>query len=602
MNDRNHRNRRVRALLSCGLVTLGLSLLATPAAAWDPSTTHQGLLESGLTRSAVHLRWMDASELERGLFTSLRVDPDRLTREQLRLLQLTMRSAPADIGAQPLGGPGACPSADAPPDTQQFCVDRSLWEQSAIGWLRLGMLAEVTPSARHLHHFVDLQHPEAAQWHDDDLPASVLRTRQALSNGEPAAGVVTGTNFSGQSDSAIAWFEDPDDLLAPAQTYAHLAAASSASTRAERDHHLALGLLGVGALVHVIQDLSVPAHARGDATAFFAPLSAAPGDRGLPLQEFVRFEYGRSDLSQLLRPRASHDLLAHPDYPDHMDPDDDQDGQADQDDQDDQDLETRPPMSALAAITDAGPDQPPTGVPLATTLLGHVLGEGQYEGIATLAGRHFFSESSVPAPQFLDATISASKAASVLLGADHWLDPAEVEGAVLSPWPAQRGYLLTSTGRALAAFDTDLDGRIRLYLDETCYRDQAAQLLPAAADVTRSVFDLLWPEWPQMRRRDHNVVLSIPDWASAELSVLIEADNGDRRELARHPLEVGADNDISLDSPDMPDMDELAAGERVVLVITATRIEGPPIVIEQVLGSGPITLTPDPAPITIVPY
>jgi hypothetical protein len=524
---------------------IALSLLAPPASAWDPSTTHQAVLESAVTRSAVHLRWMDASELERGLFSSLRIDPDQLDREQQRLLQLTVKQAHADAGALPLGGPGACPSADAPPETQQFCVDRDLWEHSALGWLALGMIAEVTPAARHLHHFVDLEHPEAKTWRDDELPAVVLRARQARSNGEPVAGVLTGTNFAGEAASAIAWLEDPNDPLAPAQTYRHLALASHAKTRSEREHHLALALLGVGALLHVVQDLSVPAHARGDATAFFAPLSPVPGDRGLPLQEFVRVEYGRDVLPGLAKPTA-----------------------------------------------------PPTGVPLVETLLGHVLGDGSGsglagEGLAGLAGRHFFSESSVPAPKQLDETLSPSAAATALLGADHQLDAAEVDGATLSPWPSERGYLLSATGRPLAAFDTDHEGRIRPYIDETCYRDQSTLLLPAAVDATRSILDLLWPAWPEMQLAGKTMRLTIPAWATAELAVMIESDNGDRKQIATHVLAVGSENAIPLAA-------KLATGERLVLILNATRVAGPPIVIEQLLSNGESTV-PEPLPIVPVP-
>ena len=79
---------------------------------------------------------MDASELQRGLFSSLRVDPSLLDPAWLRLLELTMRATHADVGARPLGGPGSCPSAGAPAQTQQFCIDRDLWEHDAFGWLR----------------------------------------------------------------------------------------------------------------------------------------------------------------------------------------------------------------------------------------------------------------------------------------------------------------------------------------------------------------------------------------------------------------------------------------------------------------------------------
>ncbi|NVB41535.1 hypothetical protein G6O69_27095 [Pseudenhygromyxa sp. WMMC2535] len=524
----------IRTLRRRGPITMVAAALlagllgASPAAAWDPSTTHQGLLEAAVTRSAMHLRWMDASELERGLFSDLRVDPDSLAPEQRRLLALALRQAHVDVGARPLGGPGSCPRADAPPETQRFCVDRDLWQQPALGWLRLGMVAEVSPPSRHLHHFVDRESPEALRWSDPELPASTLRARQARSNGEPAAGIFTRTNFSGEAASAIAWLGDTKDLLAPPQTFAHLELASTAPSQDERDQHLALALVGVGALLHVLQDLTVPAHARGDATAFFSPLSPAAGDRGLPLQEFVRYEYGRRDLPGL------------------------------------------PPL----------PSAPPTGEPLATTLIGHVLGEGSYVGVVSLSARRYFSESSVPAPRFLDDTLSASEAASVLLGDDHGLAAAEVDGAVLSPWPAQRGYLLSPTGRALAAFDLDLEGRVRPYLDETCYRDQAARLIPAAAEVSRSLLDLLWPDWPQTQRSGGSLTLTLPAWTSASLSIYVEDEHGERRLSSEHPLTPGGATQVALGEAG----GEQAKGSRVVLVLVADRSPGPPLILERVLG------------------
>ena len=517
-------------------IVLGLVLAgsASSARAWDPSTTHQALLESAVTRSALHLRWMDASGLERGLFTPLRLDPDRLTPEQLRLLQLAIASAHADSGALPLGGPGACPPASAPPETQLFCVQGDLWEHSALGWIRLGMLAEVTPSARHIHHFLDREQLDAGQWADSELPAVVLRTRQARSNGEPRAGIATGTNFDGKAPTALTWLEDPTDPLAPKATYQHLERASVAPSKAERDHELALALIGIGALLHVTQDLSVPAHARGDASAFFAPLSPAAGDRGLPFQEFVRMEYGRSDLPGIAR----------------------------------------------------GIQTDPEGVPLAETLIGHLLGEGSYDGLASLAGRRFFSESSVPAPMFLDATLSPSEAATKLLGDDHQLAPEEVEGAVLSPWPSEQGYLLNPSGRALLAFDTDLDGRIRPYLDETCYRDGAAILLPEAARVTTSLLDLLWPAWPLTRRNGDVLTLTIPDWASAELTVMIEDAAGERRIVKQVALPPAADARVELG---IAELGELTGGERVLLLLQAERKQGPPVVLEQLLETATTT-------------
>ena len=56
---------RLAALaLSCLASFTGALALAQPAAAWDPSTTHQGMLEAAVLRSALHLRWMEGSDLQ----------------------------------------------------------------------------------------------------------------------------------------------------------------------------------------------------------------------------------------------------------------------------------------------------------------------------------------------------------------------------------------------------------------------------------------------------------------------------------------------------------------------------------------------------------
>ncbi|MFV8756035.1 hypothetical protein ACNOYE_36245 [Nannocystaceae bacterium ST9] len=537
---------RLLRLLCLPVIGLGLVFAPGSARAWDPSTTHQGMLEAGATRSALQVRWMDASELERGLFSDLRVDPDRLAPDERRVLELAMHVAHADVGARPLGGPGSCPSADSPPSTQLFCVDQDLWEQPALGWLKLGMVAEVTPVARQVHHFLDRETPTSPTWSDPELPASTLRQRQARANGEPLAGVLTSTNFAGQSSSAIAWFEDTRDPLAPTQTFAHLELASTATSRAERDHHLALALIGVGALLHVVQDLGVPAHARGDATAFFSPLSPALGDRGLPLQEFVRFEYGRRD---------------------------------------------------LPGVGKGIPTTPPTGIPLSSTLIGHVLGDADYEGLATQASQRYFSESSLPPPRFLELDMSAREAATTLLGEQPSIDPVELDGATLSPWPADRGYLLSPTGRALSAFDTDLEGRIRLYLDEAVYREQAYALIPETVDVTRSLLDLIWPAWPTMQRSTSAATLAIPaTWTGGRVLAFVETERGER--TLHSEVAIVPDADLRIPLP------VVGEGERALLVVIATREPGPPIVLEHVVAGGSGEALPDesgPAPIEPVP-
>lgn len=258
-----------------------------------------------------------------------------------------------------------------------------------------------------------------------------------------------------------------------------------------------MGLIGLGALLHVVQDQSVPAHARGDLTAFFAPLSPTPGDRGLPLQEYVRVLYGRNEVPTAL------------------------------------------PLSPRDASKRTGP--------LAPTLHQHLLGHGGYAGLTRYTATHFWSESSLPQPQAVSRELDAEAAAAVLVGEGHGLDPAEIAGATLSPWPATTGYLRSTSGRGLAAFDTDEEGRIRLFLDRRIYRDQAAHLIPAGIEASASVLDLLFPAFPGHTVDFDTGVIDVDLAAGGMhdpvLTILVET-AGKRTEVQKVRLRSGERNHI----------------------------------------------------------
>jgi hypothetical protein len=508
------------------------------------------MVDRAVIASALHVRWMDASLLQRGIFSPLRVDPRALDDAERRLITLAFRAAHGASGARGLGGPGACPGVDSPPATRALCAQGDLWEMTGIGWLRLGVIAELVPAYRQVHHFASADDATSPRWADPELPAAVHRIRQNRSNGAPLAGVGARTNFGGEGPSAAHFLQDRDDLLAPPRLFFHLRRASLARTQDDREHHLALALLCTGALLHVAQDLSTPAHARGDATAFFAPLSKKTGDRGLPLQEFARVEFGRARLPAAidLAPRS----------------------------------ETRP------------------GSPLANTIAEHLLGSGQgepshsWEGMAPFTARRFLSESTLPRPQRLADDLSPSEAARRTLD-KAGLGPQVTEGAVLSPWPADRGYVRTQTGRVLAAFDTDLDGRVRLYLDRATYRSQAAQLIPRAVDVSLSLLEHLWPVWPGSVTWPANGIIELDmsdQLQDPVLFVLFESEEGERRVHRQVRLRGGQANRVVGALPDgMPE------NKRVVLVLTAERVNGEPVVLEQTLGTSEADETPARAPV-----
>lgn len=534
-----HRRRGSRRSPWVSALALAAALVAgvgspKTAAAWDPSQTHLGIVDTALRRSAVHLRWMASSELTRGVFTPLRIDPERLTPGERRFLQAAILRASDATGSRPLGGPGSCPGDEAPAVSQRYCVENEHWQMSAMAWIELGVLAELSPSAREVHHFIDPKDPGADSWSDPELPRWILRLRLARRNGAPLAGSVNRTNFDGHGASAVAWLKDSSDVIAPPRLYAHLERAYLEGDAAARAHHLAMALVCVGALLHVAQDLSVPAHARGDAGAFLGALSSAPGDRGLPLQELAKVRYGRSDLP----------------------------------------ISDDPQMIGEAR-----------GKLLAESLVAHLVGApgkgGQGEGLGIFTAGRFFSDSSVPSPAYIDPEADPEEAARALIG-ETLIDPIEAKGARLSPWPAESGYLLTSTGRPLAAFDTDAEGRIRPFIDNAVADNQMQVLLPKAASTTRSLLDFVFPGWPALHYdpagRTINFVL---DASIVEPELLLLHQDGAGRRTIRRKVKLlpGEDNQVG-------DLPKTAEAERAVLVLRGRYAGGDPLLWELTLPGG----------------
>lgn len=518
---------------------LGASLQPSTAQAWDPSVTAQAIVTAALRTSAWHLAWMDGSELQRGVFTPLRLDPQRLDPGFRSWLQNALRSVHADVGARPLGGPGACPGSDATALRQQFCVSGDLWELDALGWLRLGIVAESSPRSRLLHHFSDLQTPSASTW-SDSSESSKARLRSVLgrSSGEPIAGSFSGSNFSGESPSALGFLASESDPLALPAMSKHLAHATMGESQETRDHHLALALISAGASLRVVMDQGVPAYARGDAGAQLLPLSSAAGDLGNPFIEFVRSEFG-------------------------------------------------------ADLPSAGstPSPPPSGDPLAPSVSAHLLGYSDsadlgpgYEGLIHFGGARFLSPGGFTSAKALDPELSAEAAADALLSDGDGLDPTEREGLHLAPWPAPSGYLRNTRGRALAAFETDAGGLSRLFVDTSVMRDQAAHLLPRTVEATRSVLDLWFASFPKMRSHAGGRILELDlDLRHAEprLHVLEQDAKGARSPRQRLELRAGESNRVAgLFRPRVPE-------HRTVLVLEWSTADGQRLWAEHVLAPLP---------------
>jgi hypothetical protein len=126
------------------------------------------------------------------------------------------------------------------------------------------------------------------------------------------------------------------------------------------------------------------------------------------------------------------------------------------------------------------------------------------------------------------------------------------------------------------------------------YREQATALVPATVDVTRSLLDLLWPAWPDMRVATRSATLTIPaDWTGGNVLVFVETKRGERTALSKVAITPGAAVEVALPS--------LESDQHVVLVLVASRDPGPPIVLERVLGASAAIVVPPPAPIVPMP-
>lgn len=533
--------KRNPAALVCAALACALLGGSTTARAWDPSRTHVGITERAVETSDVHRRWMEGTADQLGWFTPLRIDPNAIDPETRRLLVVAMRFGHADVGAAAAGGPGACPPQPAPTETLQRCVDGDLWETSALGWLRVGIALEAADRTRLLHHFVDAEDPGAATWRASGRHRATWRRIERRAGGGLATRLGR-SGFSGAATSALGWMTSSKDPFGPAALFAHQRAASLAATPAERDRHLALALVAAGALLHVVQDLAVPANARGDLLGMMVPLSSSRGDRGSPLAEYARLTFGRA----------------------------------------------MPTPVTLSGRTEETP--PPRSV---RELL---LGDGTREGLVGLAATHFLSDGRLPPPRVLDRTLDPAAAAAAWLGDDAaGLDPSERDGAVLQPWPAEAGYLRSKTGRALAAWSADETGLVRGYLDRRVLREHALVLLPAAVEASVDTLELLWPQWPTTRHDAAANLVEIdadPTLADRELLVVVE-DAERRRSVARRIALLPGGSRVRDVSPAA-----LPEGAHVVLVLTGTRSDGQRIAIERRLDAAS---RPEPTPQTATP-
>lgn len=240
------------------LATVLASVLAvaTPALAWEPSSTHAGLTEQAALASRLHKRLVSLG-FGGGLFEPLTIPPADAPKliEALRLLSPTH---------------GAVPDARG--------------RQVALGWLAAGAALADVPAKFGANHFFD---PSTKQgWRDPSR--GVINTLS-----DKVREIIGRASLPEKGIPAPDWVTHKDNPFNLDNFYAQYVKAVSAPTPGERSRHMAAALVAAGSLLHTLGDLGAPSRVRGDEGAHLEPLGAGPDDLGSRFERIAALAFGR---------------------------------------------------------------------------------------------------------------------------------------------------------------------------------------------------------------------------------------------------------------------------------------------------------------------
>jgi hypothetical protein len=257
--------RPLAALLLAG------TLVAAPARAYDPATTHAGLTERAALASTLHKVLSKRLGRPLGLLEPLQIYTKYLEPSARRSLWARLQAL------DPAGGyrPGADGSA------------------TAMAWVVAGSVLAKTPPERGRNHFFD---PSTRKGLHDSPGLSGLahELRLSFDDGATVRDMATGTAFDLTGHSSLDWIaSSANDAGLPA-LLDHLERSVAAAESAERESELVRGLLSLGGILAVLEDAGEPAHVRNDFRgAFLRAQSATSWDDGSAFERYVATRYGR---------------------------------------------------------------------------------------------------------------------------------------------------------------------------------------------------------------------------------------------------------------------------------------------------------------------
>nr|MBA3457690.1 hypothetical protein [Deltaproteobacteria bacterium] len=242
--------------LSAVLAIACIALTASPAAAWEPETTHAGLAEQAALASKLHKRLVSLG-FSGGLFEPMTIPP---------------ADAPTLIAAVRLLSPthGAVPDARG--------------RQVALSWISAGAALADLPASHGANHFFDPQTQRGWQAPERSVLEGISdKAREAIGRADlPDRGI-----------PAPDWVLSKTNPFNLASFYLQYAKAATARTPGERSRHMAAALVAAGAILHTLGDLGAPSRVRSDEAAHLAPLGAGPDDLGSRFERIAALAHGR---------------------------------------------------------------------------------------------------------------------------------------------------------------------------------------------------------------------------------------------------------------------------------------------------------------------
>ena len=263
-----------RRLLSLVSLTLAGALVASPALAYDPATTHAGLTERAVIASGLHKVLSRRLGRPLGLLEPLQIHS--------KYLEPTVRrSLWARLGAlDPAGGyrPGADGAA------------------TAMSWVVAGAVLAKTPPERGRNHFFD---PSTRKGLDDSpgLTGLAHELRLSLDDGATVREMATGTAFDLTGHSSLEWLASPANDAGLPALLDHLERSAVAADPAERESSLVRALIALGGILAVLEDAGEPAHVRNDFRgSYLRKPAGGSSESGSAFERYVSSRYGRAGL------------------------------------------------------------------------------------------------------------------------------------------------------------------------------------------------------------------------------------------------------------------------------------------------------------------